>query len=818
MEAPLVLRPIRFPLKLKLISLFSLVLLTSLAAYAHYALTRFIEDKSAYIFSSVQEAASAQSRDITQTIDEAKRALEVMGQIEDATKVKRVFENFPSLVDYREYSFLRNDFTLGIADPSGLTRLQLERNQLDAIVAKIQAQAASYPDNHSQVLYPHDQKPAVAIVRKNSNKLQILQVSLIDVLSSRSDSIKTVIMAPDGTKLTPFEDETIFSKIKTLFLDRSISQGVIETDAFGVQSLVGIQTSNLQYPLTLAQIGKTDAFAVADNLIEKSYLFAIFLLSLAIIVGILFSRTLTKSLETLFLGTQSFVGGNFDSRVEVNSADEIGALSDSFNYMGKKIVEFMEEMKEKMRLEREVEVAKLVQDSFFPESEGQLGCGQFAAFYAPASECGGDWWGHIEHEGKTILFVADATGHGVPAALITATANCGLHTLKEVLKTNPKLCYHPEAMLEWFNKAICGAGKQLYMTMFCAVIDVQAKTIVWSNAAHNPALILPSNIENPKRQDLVPMLGNPSPHLGKSLDSKFERQTLSFNLGDTLILFTDGIVENTNTEKKAYGDRRFHQSIVEFKNQAVSLWRDQVAGSALEFSGGTPSDDDVTLILCTLGSNDVQNAKITYHSNDTVISNFDADEALDFLHANPAVNHLVGANTPRLKEELQHLPPSVSHYDFEWQGTSLNTFRDKLNHFLDTQEFNGWFESPRDYLRLIGDELVTNALDPVGTLVNVKLATDSDIIIVEVEDNRGALEKSTLLDSLKRARDTGAPKEGGRGAGLGLYLVYQSTNQIWIDVNKNKSTKVVCVLETTKRYKHFKGRLTSFHFVTQENS
>ncbi len=86
MEAPLVLRPIRFPLKLKLISLFSLVLLTSLAAYAHYALTRFIEDKSAYIFSSVQDAATSQSRDITQTIDEAKRALEVMGQIEMPAK------------------------------------------------------------------------------------------------------------------------------------------------------------------------------------------------------------------------------------------------------------------------------------------------------------------------------------------------------------------------------------------------------------------------------------------------------------------------------------------------------------------------------------------------------------------------------------------------------------------------------------------------------------------------------------------------------------------------------------------------------------
>src|SRR5690606_27430611 len=229
--------------------------------------------------------------------------------------------------------------------------------------------------------------------------------------------------------------------------------------------------------IAMATISKDDAFAVAQGLIEKSYLFAIFLLSLAIIIGILFSRSLTKSLEVLFHGTQSFVGGNFESRVSINSSDEIGALSDSFNYMGKKIVDFMAEMKEKLRLEREVEVAKLVQDSFFPEMNGHLKGSAFAAFYTPASECGGDWWGHLEKDNCSVIFIADATGHGVPAALITATANCALHTLEEVLKTKPELSTRPDQMLEWFNRAICGAGKQLYMTMFCLVIDAKNKKI-----------------------------------------------------------------------------------------------------------------------------------------------------------------------------------------------------------------------------------------------------------------------------------------------------------------------------------------------------
>lgn len=820
METPLVLRPIRFPLKLKLISLFSLVLLLSLAAYAHYALTRFIEDKSAYIFSSVQEVANSGSRDIVQIIDEAKRALGVMAQFQDATKVKSVFENFPSLIDYREYSIGENKFTLGIADPAGLSRNNITRDAIDTIALAIIEQAKTIPIEIAQIIYPYKEIPVVALVRMGKNQiLQMVQVGLSDVLNSRADSIQTILLTPNGQSLTPIDNndrESIFEIVKNQFLSSGINQGVKEHRVFDQASLIGVQLANRQYPFVISHIGRSDAFAVADNLIEKSYYFAIFLLSLAIIVGILFSRTLTKSLETLFLGTQRFVGGNFESRVDVRSSDEIGALSDSFNYMGKKIVDFMEEMKEKMRLEREVEVAKLVQDSFFPESHGKISGVEFAAFYAPASECGGDWWGHFEFNNKSILLIADATGHGVPAALITATANCGLHTLKEVLKRSPEIVNEPQIMLEWFNKAICGAGKQLYMTMLCIVVDESNKKLYWSNAAHNPALILPASVKEPKRQDLVPLLSNPSPHLGKDSNSTFEKSVMDFNDSDMLILFTDGIVENTNSEKKAYGDRRFHQSIVDNISSDLTLWRDCVAGNALNFSGGTPSDDDVTLVMCNLGKSKVTDTNVKFHGNDTIVSNFDADQALDFLHKHPEVNHLIGANSPRLHEELKKLPPVAEKFIFEWQGSELDSFRDSLNHFLDHQEFIGWFESPRNYLRLIGDELVTNALAPTDSIVTVRLANTDEMILVEVEDNQGSLEKQTMLNSLKRARDTHAPKDGGRGAGLGLYLVYQSTNQMWIKVRPNLSTKVTCILETTKRYKHFKGRLTSFHYTIQE--
>lgn len=820
MNTQLLLRPIRFPLKLKLISLFSLVLLTSLAAYAHYALTRFIEDKSAYIFSSVQEVSTAQSKAISQVVDEAKRTINILAYMPDAQKAKNIFESFPAFIDYREFDLKDNKYTTGIADEAGLLRNDINKDNIEAALASVLPQYKLESTDAINIDYLFHSKPILTLYRRNQKKLQIAQLSLSEVLNSRSDSIKSYLISPGSMPLLSIPQEQtdeLFEIIKSKFLKLNLKRGVVEANTSNQLSLIAFQTSQKDYPLTVAVIEKAKAFSVADSLIEKSYIFAVFLLSIAIIIGILFSRTLTKSLETLFEGTQKFVSGDFTSRVDVKSRDEIGALSDSFNYMGKKIVEFVEQMKEKVRLEREVEVAKLVQDSFFPQDEGSLNGVQFSAFYAPASECGGDWWGHIEKNGNTIIFIADATGHGVPAALITATANCALHTLEEVLKTNEDLANKPELMLAWFNKAICGAGKQLYMTMLCLVIDPKNKVLTWANAAHNPALLLAASLEDPKRQDLKPLLSKPSPHLGKNFDSTFEASSVDYSEEDILVLMTDGINENTDPKGSAYGDRRFHQSIIDGKNTNLRVWRSFITDAALTYSGGTPSDDDVTLVLCKL-SDTVQKQDIEIYSEDAVISHLEAKEGIEYLYNNPQINHLIGFNSPILESELANEEPLETQFQFEWTGTDIGGYRDAISHFLQKQDFPGWFQSPRDYLTLIGDELVTNAFDPQGTKVNVRLSVKDQRIIIEVEDNRGELKKDTLLKAFKRAHETQAPKPEGRGAGLGLYLVYQSTNQIWINVNKNKSTSVKCILEATKRYKNFKGRITSFHFSSQENT
>ena len=115
--------------------------------------------------------------------------------------------------------------------------------------------------------------------------------------------------------------------------------------------------------------------------------------------------------------------GDFKSEVSINSGDELENLGASFNFMTSKIDSFMSEMVEKGRMESELATAQAVQSSLFPDAHIKNEKTEIAGHYESASECGGDWWGCKFVDDKLYFFVGDATGHGVPAALLTATVS-----------------------------------------------------------------------------------------------------------------------------------------------------------------------------------------------------------------------------------------------------------------------------------------------------------------------------------------------------------------------------------------------------------
>ena len=104
-----------------------------------------------------------------------------------------------------------------------------------------------------------------------------------------------------------------------------------------------------------------------------SGLFALLIICIGVISAIFGAKQLTRPVQALMEGTVAVGKGDFTTKVDVKSQDELGVLSDSFNYMGDEIMKYMEEVKEKTRMEGELEVAHLVQDSFFPKADDDFG-------------------------------------------------------------------------------------------------------------------------------------------------------------------------------------------------------------------------------------------------------------------------------------------------------------------------------------------------------------------------------------------------------------------------------------------------------------
>lgn len=173
----------------------------------------------------------------------------------------------------------------------------------------------------------------------------------------------------------------------------------------------------------LAAVKKELALSALDQLLKKSVVFFVLLVAVIAIVSLFASGSVTNALTQLFEATEKVTQGKFDIQVKVKSSDEICVLADNFNLMAKEVSRLVAQTAENARMQNELQTAKTVQETLFPDANALLEKIAISGFYEPASECGGDWWHYCMINGRAVFFrIGDATGHGAPSALITSAA------------------------------------------------------------------------------------------------------------------------------------------------------------------------------------------------------------------------------------------------------------------------------------------------------------------------------------------------------------------------------------------------------------
>ncbi|MCB9729872.1 MAG: SpoIIE family protein phosphatase [Deltaproteobacteria bacterium] len=285
--------------------------------------------------------------------------------------------------------------------------------------------------------------------------------------------------------------------------------------------------------------------------------------------------------------------GDLDARVAVTTSDEVGTLGLQFNHMAGRVRTLLEEAVAKAELERELNLAREIQSVLVPGPGRHEAPGiAVAGYYEPASSCGGDFWDFAPlPRGRTAIFVGDVTGHGVPAAMLTATAKACIDTLREVHGEN----FQVAETMRVLDRIIRDTGRgNFFMTAVATVLDSAQSTLFFTGAAHPPGLLLRWTESGMKLHRLMSR-GN---RLGDGTPGGFETKRIRVEAGDLLVWYTDGLTECYDAQGTQFGTRRLLRCLSRLDasatpEQVVSLLEQEL----LSFRAGVALEDDVTFVV-----------------------------------------------------------------------------------------------------------------------------------------------------------------------------------------------------------------------------
>lgn len=321
------------------------------------------------------------------------------------------------------------------------------------------------------------------------------------------------------------------------------------------------------------------------SLIRLGVAMVVMLLILQGAMGFLIYRTLVRPIRKVSEAAITVAGGTFTT-VDFKSRheDEIAQLVESFNQMSDDL------KKNREIMEFELNIAKKIQSAILPQ---ELRVRQLMAtvHYNPLYTVSGDFYDIQElDDGSVALFIADASGHGVPAAFLTIMAKI---YFSDFVKENPQ----PSVVLSRMNERLAGyfEGAGLYMTAFYIRIFPDNRAM-YCNGMHPEPIILRNDGTHELLEASAFYVG-----MMKEVFKEFEDVEIKLQQGDRLVLYTDGFTEAKNSAEDEYSAERFVETI----NTAAQHAPEQLIRCALtdvlDFVAGAKRTDDETLIVCEIG-------------------------------------------------------------------------------------------------------------------------------------------------------------------------------------------------------------------------
>jgi len=320
-----------------------------------------------------------------------------------------------------------------------------------------------------------------------------------------------------------------------------------------------------------------------------------FLFLLAVIVFI--SGSITRPLRKLYQATKDIATGNLDFELApIKSQDEVGRLAESFIYMKSALKKYIKELTEatasREKIESELRIAHDIQMSIVPKVFPERPEFDVYAVLEPAKEVGGDFYDFFFIDDNRFCFViGDVVGKGVPAALFMAMT-------KTLIKITAKQTACPAEIMDKVNKEVCLDNSScMFITIFCAILDIKTGEAWYTNAGHNPPLVIADGI---KPEFLT---GAKSTAIGLDGKAVYLKDKLVLQPGDAICLYTDGVTEAFNEKGEQFGEERLVDFLSIRRRESVEGLIRMLLEKIKLFSTNLAQSDDLTLLALRYGFN-----------------------------------------------------------------------------------------------------------------------------------------------------------------------------------------------------------------------
>ncbi|WP_349744430.1 SpoIIE family protein phosphatase [Roseateles cavernae] len=396
-------------------------------------------------------------------------------------------------------------------------------------------------------------------------------------------------------------------------------------DASALQEMRQLAGANLQQALVLLRSATTVADARLQQRLTRlersQWLVGALLVAAVAAIAYLFAGIYVStlgSLRRLSQGTEAFCAGRLDTRIRLDSQDELVQVAGNFNTMATEVGRLLAVIHEQnesrqrelerlvqartleladkndqlhmaaLRVQEELASAREMQQAILPQSFPDTADFSMSACMHPARELGGDFYDCFAlADGRWGFLVADVAGKGVGAAFFMAVSRTVPQDLAQTGMA-------PAAVLARANELLCGRNPmELFVTACYVIYDPRDGGLVYASAGH-PAPLLRSATGQVQALDCDCDLA-----LGVLPGMDYRNRQARLAAGDTLLLYTDGVTEAFAGDGQGYGDARLQawlrQSCGEVAADKLDALVDDVAG----FVGTAETSDDLTaLLLC----------------------------------------------------------------------------------------------------------------------------------------------------------------------------------------------------------------------------